>query len=468
VNLIVGKFQIRTDYNKNEAKHFQCLSNMKIVDEKKTAKKINFTWVGIGFGLFYWTLESVRDVIVFGKGPLLNRIFHPDPISIWMRLLVVFILILFGICAQYLKEKIRSRYKEPSKPISPIHLLRVGLLFAIFYWIIESVRDTFVYQKGSIIERILIPDPMGFWMRVLSVGTIILFSIYIQARMNARRAAEEELKQRKEELEREVEKRTSELSESNRKLNQEITEKNHLLEQHRKLIRALRMLSTGNKTLVHGTNESDLIDKICNIFIDIAGFHFAWVGLLEGKDKDTLNPATKAGNDEGYINAVNFERDDTEKGDNPVWVAIRSGEPCIFNYQISELSKKSWYSEAVKRGFVSSISVPLMDGQNAVGILNIYSTENHVFDFDEVNIIKEMTEDLTYGIVTLRTRAAHRQSEMEKKEIQAQLNQAQKMEEIGILAGGIAHDFNNVLTAILGCTELTLMEIEKEDQSYER
>ena len=47
----------------------------------------------------------------------------------------------------------------------------------------------------------------------------------------------------------------------------------------------------------------------------------------------------------------------------------------------------------------------------------------------------------------------------DRKLLEAQFRQAQKMEAIGMLAGGVAHDFNNMLTAILGYSELLTEQI---------
>lgn len=58
------------------------------------------------------------------------------------------------------------------------------------------------------------------------------------------------------------------------------------------------------------------------------------------------------------------------------------------------------------------------------------------------------------AIQSFRDVTEQRQAEREKRRLEDQLVQAQKMESIGTLAGGIAHDFNNILSVIMGYSEL--------------
>ena len=74
--------------------------------------------------------------------------------------------------------------------------------------------------------------------------------------------------------------------------------------------------------------------------------------------------------------------------------------------------------------------------------------------------VRERTSELTKANQSLLREIA------ERKKLEAQFLQAQKMEAVGTLAGGIAHDFNNLLMAIMGNVSLIFSEIETDHPHY--
>ncbi len=101
------------------------------------------------------------------------------------------------------------------------------------------------------------------------------------------------------------------------------------------------------------------------------------------------------------------------------------------------------------------------------GKIPLYRTEKRyvrkdkgvVWGSSTVGIMRGRDGRFLYALAIVEDITQQKQSEEEKRRLESQLRQAQKMEAIGTLAGGIAHDFNNMLAVIIGNAELALDDV---------
>jgi signal transduction histidine kinase/ActR/RegA family two-component response regulator len=270
----------------------------------------------------------------------------------------------------------------------------------------------------------------------------------------------------------------------------------------RKLNQTLQALSDSDQAMVRAGDETEFLQEICRIIVEDCGHAMVWIGFAEDDEARSIRPAASAGFDKGYLATLRLTYADEERGRGPTGAAIRTGRVCLCRDMLSDPKFAPWREEAIKRGYASSIALPLVADQKTLGALTIYGRVPDAFPPEEVRLLGELAGDLAYGITAVRWRAAraraegellehrnrlaelvrertaeledrNRQLELEmevrkraeedKRGLERQLVQVQKMEALGRFAGGIAHDLNNLLYPIIITAEALLEDMPADD-----
>lgn len=189
------------------------------------------------------------------------------------------------------------------------------------------------------------------------------------------------------------------------------------LSELQRVLRALRTLSAGNRTLLRASDERELLKAMCRVIVGEGGYSLAGVFFAAADAPKSLLipacafPANADPEAEASFRKLHFSWGDTELGQNPAGAAIRSGRPCVGQNLLTDPAAAPWRDEALRFGYASASGFPLRVDGKVIGALGLCAAEADAFDTDEVALLGELADDLAYGIGNLRTRAKHREAE---------------------------------------------------------
>jgi len=241
----------------------------------------------------------------------------------------------------------------------------------------------------------------------------------------------------------------------------DITAEKLARESQRRLNRELRAISNCNQTLLRAKDEQSLLDEICRIVCDEAGYAAAWVGYREDDEARTIRPVATGGDDHGFLDGASLTWADTGFGSGPSGSAIRSEQSVWVQDIAVDFPAGYWRDRALRLGFRSVISLPLKDErQRTFGVLVLYSKEVNAFTADEMRLLDELSGDLAFGIVVLRARIERKRLEQQG---QATLHFFASMDRINLAireSDDLEQMLGDVLDAVLsifGCDRAWLV-----------
>ena len=199
-----------------------------------------------------------------------------------------------------------------------------------------------------------------------------------------------------------------------------------------RLNRALTYISECTKVIVRAADESAMLQDVCSVAVKSGGYVMAWAGYPQQDEASTVSVAAIAGFDDGYVSAAHISWGDNEHGHGPTGTCIRERRAVLNGDFESNAFMVPWRAEALRRGFHSSISLPLMpDATSCIGALTMYSADRDGFDNEEVELLTDLANDLAFGIRALRDSASRRAAECALREQAMRLAESQRIARVG-------------------------------------
>lgn len=191
---------------------------------------------------------------------------------------------------------------------------------------------------------------------------------------------------------------------------QDITRRIAYEDKIKHLNRVYSVLSHVNHMIVYEKDRDEILRKLCEIAVEHGEFIMSFTGLIDGQTGNLI-PVYSSGRDDGYTSEVKISISDIPEGKGPAGTAIRNKTFVVCNDIENDSEFLPWRDKALKRGFKSLIAIPIFCKEKVIGVFNIFSETKNYFLDEELNLIQEISNNVSYALDTIEKEKEKRQTE---------------------------------------------------------
>ncbi|MFT4946320.1 MAG: PAS domain S-box-containing protein [Natronomonas sp.] len=145
------------------------------------------------------------------------------------------------------------------------------------------------------------------------------------------------------------------------------------------------------------TSKSDIEELVANRLATADSYEFAWVGVM---DDSEVEVSAEAGV-EDYLAGVELSLEDPVGRRGPTVQAHETGEMQVVQDVLADPRYEQWHEHAREHGYRASASVPIVDGGDQYGTLNVYSDRADAFGKEERIALRRLGSIVAYALLAV-------------------------------------------------------------------
>jgi diguanylate cyclase (GGDEF)-like protein/PAS domain S-box-containing protein len=180
------------------------------------------------------------------------------------------------------------------------------------------------------------------------------------------------------------------------------------------LNRSLRLLSKCNQLLIDARDEATLLAQVCRLMVESGGYRSAAVYVANLDPERSVSRIAGCASAGSLLEVAGLSwREGVPEASAPLMETLRTGVSTISQDCSLDPRLRPWSEFLCSLGRRSVAALPLQDIHGLRSALVISSNEPERFVSDELALMRELVDDLSFGLRTLHTRREHRAAEQQ-------------------------------------------------------